>query len=107
MKEESDSKFVTRSWNIVSYESNSIYSVRNEIIKVWKSNLYYYKDAYILVKGNVTITGNIADQVINCKTKLGLKWTKHCVIPTDDNDNDDSNSDNIIILLMTQNYVSL
>ena len=72
-KEESDSKFVTRRSNIVSYESNAIYSVRNEIVKVWKSNLYYYKGAYILVKGNVTNAGNIADQVISCKTKLGLQ----------------------------------
>ena len=74
---------------------------------MWKSNLCYYKDAYILVKGNVTIAGNIADQVINYKTKLKLKITKYCILVTDDNDNDDSNSDIIIILLMTQNCVYL
>ena len=57
--EQNNSKFVTRKWNIVNDQSNAIYDVRNEIIyntEVLKSNLCDYNDAYILVRGNITIT---------------------------------------------------
>ena len=54
MNEASDSKFVTRKWNIVNDQSNANYDVGNEIIyntEVLKSNLCDYNDAYILVRG--------------------------------------------------------
>ena len=57
--EQNNSKFVTRKWNIVNDQSNAIYDLRNEIIyntEVLKSNLCDYNDAYILVRGNITIT---------------------------------------------------
>ena len=57
--EQNNSKFVTRKWNIVNDQSNAIYDVRNEIIyntEVLKSNLCDYDNAYILVRGNITIT---------------------------------------------------
>ena len=57
-KEANDSKFVTRTWNIVNDNSNENYSVGNESIynaEVLKSNLCDYNDAYILVKANSSI----------------------------------------------------
>ena len=53
MNQASDSKFVTRKWDIVSDQSNANYDAENEIIcdtEVSKSNLCGYNDAYILVR---------------------------------------------------------
>ena len=63
MNKESDSKFLTRKWNIVIDLSNANYNIRNEIIysiDVLKSNLCDCSDAYILVRGNFTIIGHQA-----------------------------------------------
>ena len=52
LNEASDSKFVTKKWNIVNDQSNAKYDVENEIIyntEVLKSNLCDYNDAFILV----------------------------------------------------------
>ena len=54
-----DSKFVTRKWNIVNDNSKANYNAGNEIIyntEVLKSNLCNCNDAYILVKGDITVT---------------------------------------------------
>ena len=66
-----DSKFVTRKWNIVSYNSKAKYSVRNEIThntKVLKSDLSDYNYAYILVIGDITVRAVGATQAAfkNC-----------------------------------------
>ena len=73
LNEASDSKFVARKWNIVNYQSNGNYDIGNEIIyntKVLKYNLCDYNDAYILVKGDITVTAAPARQVSfkNCAT---------------------------------------
>ena len=52
---------MTRKWNIVNDQSNANYDVGNEVIyntKVLKSDLCDYSDAYILVKGNISIIGH-------------------------------------------------
>ena len=62
----SDSKFVARKWNIVNDQSNTNYDVGNEIIcytEVLKCNLCDCHDAYILVRGDITIIGNQATQM--------------------------------------------
>ena len=49
---------MTRKWKIVNDQSNANYDVGNKAIynlKVLKSNLCGYNDAYILVGGNITI----------------------------------------------------
>ena len=59
LNEASDSKFVTRKGNIVNDQSNANYDVGNEIIyntEILKSNLRDFNDAYILGKGDVTVT---------------------------------------------------
>ena len=56
----SDSKFVTRKWNIVNDQSNANYDEGNEIIynlEVLKSNHYDYNEAYNLVRGDIIATG--------------------------------------------------
>ena len=48
-----------RKWNFVSDQSNANYDIGNENIyniEVLKSNLWDNNDAYILVKGNITVT---------------------------------------------------
>ena len=67
----SDSKFVTRKWNIVSGNSKSNYGAGNGIIcdtEVLKSNLCDYNDAYILVRGDINIIGHQATELAieNC-----------------------------------------
>ena len=58
-------------WNIVNDQSNANDNLGNEIIynkEVLKSNFCNYNDAYILVKGNITVTVAPATQVAfkNC-----------------------------------------
>ena len=56
LKKTSDSKFVTRKWNIVNNQSKRNYDAGNEIIcntEVLKLNLCEYIDAYILVRGDI------------------------------------------------------
>ena len=57
---------MTRKWNIVNDNSSANYGVVNEIIyniKALKSSLCDYNDAYILVRGDVTVTAALATQV--------------------------------------------
>ena len=76
LNESSDSKFVTRKWNIANDQSKRKYDAGNEIIcntEVLKSN-----DGYILVKGDITVVGDYGTQVafqncapcIKCITKI-------------------------------------
>ena len=70
VNEASDSKCLPRTCNIANDQSNGNDS-GNEIIfnkRVLKSNLYDYNDAYILVRGKITIAGNVAARVAveNC-----------------------------------------
>ena len=65
-----DSRFVTRKWNIVNNQSNANYNIGNEVIyntEVLNSNLCDYNDAYILVKGDITV-------IAAPKTQVCLKY---------------------------------
>ena len=71
LNEASDSKFVTKKWNIVNDQSNTNYDIRNEIIyntEVLKSNLCDYNDAFILVRCDISIIGDNGHKVAfkNC-----------------------------------------
>ena len=66
LNEANDSKFVTRKWNIVNNNSKANYNAANEITydgKVLKSSFCDYNDAYILVRGDITVTAAPATQV--------------------------------------------
>ena len=81
LNEASNSK-LKRKWNIVNHQSNANYDVGIEIIyntEVLKSNVCDYNDAYILVRGHITIIGrNIATEIalkncapfFKCATKI-------------------------------------
>ena len=54
------SKFKTKNWIEINDESRGTYNVNSQIkfrTTMLKSSLYDYSDAYILVKGKITITG--------------------------------------------------
>ena len=77
LDEASDSKFVTRKWNIVNDQSNTSYDIGNEIIyntEVLKSNFCDYNDAYLLVRDDITIEGYRVTQVSfkNCDHLLSV-----------------------------------
>ena len=58
------SKFRTRNWVEINDESRGVYNVNSQIkfkTTMLKSNLCDYSDAYILVKGTITIDGDGAD----------------------------------------------
>ena len=66
----SHSIFLARKWNIVNDQSNASYNVGNETIcstEVLKANNCEYKNAYILVRGDITIIG------CNFATKVAFK----------------------------------
>ena len=66
LNEGSDSKFVTRKLNIVKYQWNKNYGVRNKVIyntEVLQSNLWDYNEAFIFVNGDVTFRAAPAAQV--------------------------------------------
>ena len=57
---------MTRKWNIANDQSNVNYDVRNKIVyntDVLKSNLCDYSDAYILLRGNITVMAAREPQV--------------------------------------------
>ena len=71
LNEVNNSKFLTTKLNIVNDNSNANYNERNEVIynmEVLKSTLCDQNDAYILVTGDITITGDNGAEVAfkNC-----------------------------------------
>ena len=59
-------KNVTRKWNIVNNNSKANYNATNEITynaKVLKSSFCDYNNAYILVRGDITVTAAPSTQV--------------------------------------------
>ena len=65
-----NSKFVTKKWNIIDSESKDNYLPDNRIkflTSSLESSLCDYSDAYILVKGNITVTE------VNANTKVAFK----------------------------------
>ena len=58
------SKFRTKNWVEINDESRGTYSVNRQInfkTSMLRSSLCDYSDAYILVKGNITVNNTAAD----------------------------------------------
>ena len=67
-----NSKFATRKWYVIDSESKGIYSHENPIkflASSLESSLFHSSDAYILVTGNIIVTGGDAN------TRVAFK---HC-----------------------------
>ena len=65
-----NSKFATKKWYVIDSDSKGKYSHKNPIkflTSSLESNLCHYSDAYILVTGNITVTGG------NANTKKAFK----------------------------------
>ena len=84
MNEASDSKLVTRKWNIDNDNSKTNCNVGSEIIyntEVLKSNFCDYNNTYILVRGDITVKAvpstkvafNNCAQFTKCITKIDEK----------------------------------
>ena len=89
LDETNDSKFVTRKWDIVNDNSKSNYDATNEITynaEILKSNLCDYNDAYILVRGDITVVAVPATQVA---FKICAPFTK-CITKIDETTKDDA-----------------
>ena len=77
-----NSKFATKKWYIIDSESNGNYSHHNPIkflTKSIESSLCDYSDAYILVTGNINVTGGDNNTKVafkncapfeNCRTEI-------------------------------------
>ena len=64
------SKFRTRNWVEINDESRGAYNVNSQIkfkSTMLKSSLCDYSDAYILVKGTITVNKTVAANIINRK----------------------------------------
>ena len=84
---------VTRKWNIVNDLWNANYDVRNEIIynaEVLKFNLYDYKNAYTLVRHDITVAATFGTQASfkNCApfTKCITNIDGTTIVDTEDLD---------------------
>ena len=89
LNEANDYKFVTSKWNIINDNSKANYVVGSEIIyntKVLKSILCDYNDAYILVRGDITVTAAGETQVA---FKICAPFTK-CITKIDGTTIDDA-----------------
>ena len=98
MNEANDSKFMARNWNMVYDNSKANYDVGNEIIyimEVLKSNLCDQNDAYILVRGGITIIGH---QVTQVAFKKCAPFTK-CITKIDETTIDGAENLNLVMLM--------
>ena len=76
-KSNQPSKFRTKNWVEINDESRGTYNVNSQIkfkTTMLKSNLCDYSDAYILVKGTITITGAKLMQQLDKQMKEIKKW---------------------------------
>ena len=67
MNDANNSKFLTREWIIVNYNLKANYDGENETTyntEVLKSNICDYNDAYILIRGDITVAAAGATQVV-------------------------------------------
>ena len=89
---------MARNWNMVYDNSKANYDVGNEIIyimEVLKSNLCDQNDAYILVRGGITITGH---QVTQVAFKKCAPFTK-CITKIDETTIDGAENLNLVMLM--------
>ena len=89
LNEAIDSKFATRKWKFFNDNSRRNYDAESKIIyntEILKSNLCGYIDAYILVRGIITIIGH---QVTQIPFKNCASFTK-CITKIDRTTTDDA-----------------
>ena len=83
-KSNQPSKFRTKNWVEINDESRGTYNVNSQIkfkTTMLKSSLCDYSDAYILVKGIITITGAGDDAAARQADKEIKVWYLKIVLP--------------------------
>ena len=89
---------MTRTWNITNAQSSGNYDVGNEIIyniEVLKCNLADYNNAYILIRGDITIVeDNVTQVAFNNCAPFGK-----CITKIDGTTIDDSENLDLVMLL--------
>ena len=101
------SKFRTKNWVEINDESRGTYSVNRQInfkTSMLRSSLCDYSDAYILVKGNITVNNTAADGAAANNTNKKVIF-KNCAPFTDciskiNNTQVDNTKDVDIVMLM-------
>ena len=71
-----NSKFVTKKWYVIDSGSRGNYSEKNRIKSLTKSlesSLCNYSDAYILITGNITVTGGNTDAKVAFKNSAPFR----------------------------------
>ena len=92
-----NSKFATKKWYVIDSESKGNYSPNNKIkflASSLESSLCDYSDAYVLVKGNITVKGG------NTNTKVVFKNCapfKECRIEINETFVDNTDNTNIVM----------
>ena len=91
LNEVNNSKFVSRNGNIVDDNSKVNYGLGKKIIyntEVLKSNLCDYKDAYILLRSNITVIGHeLIEVAFKTCAPFSKRTTKIDGTTTDDAEN--------------------
>ena len=80
------SKFRTKNWVEINDESRGTYSVNRQInfkTSMLRSSLCDYSDAYILVKGNITVNNTAADGAAAANNTNKKVIFKNCAPFTD------------------------
>ena len=98
LNEANNSKFVTRKLNIVNDNSNSNYDATNKInynTEVLKPNLCDQNDAYILVRGYITVIAAPATQTAFKNCALFAK----CITKIDETTIDDAKDLDLVMLM--------
>ena len=69
-------KFRTKNWVEINDEKRGTYNTNSQIkfkTSVLRSGLFDYSDAYILVKGTITVEAQVGDNSNNAKKKVAFK----------------------------------
>ena len=101
------SKFATRKWFVINDQNNTDYGEGNENgatvkfeTQVIKSNTCDYSDAYIHVKGDITVTGGDGN------TRAGSKnWAPFTKCITHINDKHVEGADNLDVIMPMYNLI--
>ena len=106
------SKFRTKNWVEINDELRGTYNTNSQILfktTMLKSTLCDYSDAYILVKGNITVNNTAADSAAANNTNKKVIY-KNCALLTNciseiNNNTQEDNAKNIVIVMPMYNLI--
>ena len=98
------SKFGTRNWIEINDESRGVYNVNSQIkfkTTMLKSSLCDYSDAYILVKGTITVNSTAAEGAAanNINQKVIFRNCTNCISEINNTQIDNAKDIDIVMLM--------